>query len=118
VGRLSGMISETDLEARRQEAAGMILESETATSSLEDDEAEVLPNWALAQVKSYALSSKDMGEEEAHEHMAKRVGKVRHVMRVVKELVEEKHDLSCMEMVKGLTYLPSLAMEGPAGKID
>jgi len=112
------MISETDLEARRQEAAGMILESETATSSLEDDEAEVLPNWALAQVESYTLSSKDMGEEEADEHIAKRVGRVRHVMRVVKELVGEKDDMSSMETVKGLTCLPSLAMEGLASKTD
>jgi len=45
------MISETDLEARRQEVAGMILESEIVTSSVEDDEAEVLPDWALAQSK-------------------------------------------------------------------
>ncbi len=66
------MISETDLEARRQEVAGMILESETATSSLEDDEAEVLPNWALAQVE-VTLSPARTWEKRKQMSMSPRV---------------------------------------------
>lgn len=61
-------------------------------------------------VESYALSSKDMGEEEADEHVPKDVGKVRRLMRVVNELVGEKDDMSSMETVKGLTCLPFSAM--------
>lgn len=59
-----------------------------------------------------------MGETEADEHVPKGVGKVRRVMRVVKELVGEKDDMSSMQTVKGLTCLPSFAMEGLAGKTD
>jgi hypothetical protein len=106
------MISEVDLEVRRRKAAEMILDSEIVTASLEDDEAEVLLNWALAEVERYALSSKDMGDEEADDHIAKGVGKVRRLMKMVNNLVEDKDDLSSDEMVEELTNLLSSATEG------
>jgi len=111
------MILEVDLEGRRQKAVEMILESDIVTSALEDDEAEVLLNWALAKVEGCALSSKDMEAEEAHEYIASGVGRVRLLMKMVNDLVEERNDLSPMEMVEELTHLLSIAMEGPTSGV-
>ena len=110
------VISEADLEGRRQEAAQMILESEIVTSALEDDEAEVLLNWALAQVEGCALSSQHMDGGEAREYIARRAGKVRRLMRMINDLVDEKDDLSRGDMVLALTHLLSLALEGLASQ--
>ncbi len=96
----------------------MILESQIVTASLDHDEAEMLPNWALAQVELCALSSKDMGDEGAEEHIGEGMDKVRRLMEMVSDLVEEKEDLSRMDMVKGLTHLLCLAMVGPISKAD
>lgn len=105
-------LRELRLKERRRRAAEMILESEIVTSGLEDDEAEVLLNWALRRAESYALSTKDVEDDEAHGHIAVSVGKVRRLMKVVSSLVENKDDLNSEEMVEELTRLVSLAMEG------
>jgi uncharacterized protein YfkK (UPF0435 family) len=104
-------LHELRLKERRQRAAEMILESEVVTSGLEDDEAEVLLNWALERAEGYALSTKDMEDEEAHGQIAANVGEVRRLMKIVSDLVEDKDDLSSEEMVEELTRLISLAVE-------
>lgn len=105
------MNAEANLERRRQKAARMLLESEIVTSALEDHEAEVLLDWALAQVERYAVSSKDLGDEEADERIAMGVGKVRRLMKKVAGLVEEKDELSSLDIVERLTNLLAVSME-------
>jgi len=96
----------------------MILESDIVTSALDYDEAEVVLNWALTQVENVALSSKDMADEEAEGHIARGVGKVRRLMKMVNDLVEERYHLDGVETVEKLTQLLSVAMEAPTGNVD
>jgi len=106
------MAGKVDLHARRQRAAQMILESDSVTSALEEDAAEVVLNWALAEAEAYALSSEDLGDEDADRYIAQGVGKVRGMMSLVNDLVEEYDYLSPTDMVQRLTHLLSVAMEG------
>jgi len=106
------MMSEADLERRRQKAAQMVLESEMVTSGLEEDAAEAVLNWALAQADSYALSSEEMRDEQADTWIAQGVGKVHRLMSLVNDLVEEYDYMGPLEMVERLTHLLAGAMEG------
>lgn len=112
------MVHEVDLEGRRRRAAKLILESDIVTSALDYDEAEVVLNWALAQAEYYALSSKDMGDDEAEGHIAEGVGQVRRLMKMVNDLIEERYDLSGVETVEKLTQLVSVAMGAPGNRGD
>lgn len=105
------MISEDRLEERRQLAAQMVLESGVVTPALDDDQAEVLLDWALAQAGSYALSSRDMGEQEASGHITLGVARVRRLMAMVNDIVERWYDLDQVQLVEGLTRLMSAAMD-------
>lgn len=115
---MSVMVHEVDLEGRRQRAAKLILESDIVTSALDYDEAEVVLNWALAQAEYLALSSKDMGDDEAEGHIAKGVGQVRRLMKMVNDLIEERYELSGVETVQKLTQLLSVAMEAATNSVE
>jgi hypothetical protein len=106
------MISEAKLEARRQQAAQMILEGGIVTPALDYDEAEVLLDWALARVGECALSSREMGDKEARRHIVKGVNKVRRLMEMVNEMVERWDQSNRVEMIEKVTRLLSVAMEG------
>jgi hypothetical protein len=106
------MISEAKLEARRQQAAQMILEGGIVTPALDYDEAEVLLDWALARVGECALSSREMGDKEARSHIVKGVNKVRRLMEMVNEMVERWDQSNRVEMLEKVTRLLSVAMEG------
>jgi hypothetical protein len=106
------MVSEAKLEARRQQAAQMILEGGIVTPALDYDEAEVLLDWALARVGECALSSREMGDKEARSHIVKGVNKVRRLMELVNDLVERWDESSRVEMIEKVTRLLSVAMEG------
>lgn len=105
------MISEAKLEARRQQAAQMILEGGIVTPALDYDEAEVLLDWALARVGECALSSREMGDKEARRHIAKGVNKVRRLMEMVNEMVERWEQSNRVEMIEKVTKLLAVAME-------
>lgn len=100
------------LEERSRKARKMILESETVASALEPNAAEMLLDWALAQAERYAYSSKDMEEREAMEHIAHGVAKVRRLMGMVNDLVEDRDYLTSVEMAERLIHLLSVAVEG------
>ncbi len=105
------MISDDNLEERRQLAAQMVLESGVVTPALDDDQAEVLLDWALAQAGSYALSSRDMEEQEAGGHISQGVARVRRLMGIVNDIVERWYDLDQVQIVERLTQLMSTAMD-------
>jgi len=111
------MISDTELDTRRRLAIEMILESEGLTDDLQDDEAEILLDWGLAQAEAYALASQEIADEEdvrlAIDHG---VMTVRQAMRVINDLVAERMDLSDGEMVEKLLHLISFAKELPLTK--
>ncbi len=75
-------------------------------------------NWALAQAESVALCSGEMTDEEAEGYIAQGVGKVRRLMKMVNDLVEDRYDLSGVETVEKLTQLLSVAMDSPTSDID
>jgi hypothetical protein len=105
------VISEDKLEERRKLAAQMVLESGVVTPALDDDQAEVLLDWALAQASRYAVSSRDMEEPEASGHIAEGVARVRRLMGMVNDIVERWYDLDQVKMVEQLTQLMSTAMD-------
>jgi hypothetical protein len=106
------MISDSEPDARRRLAIEMILESEGLTDDLQDDEAEILLDWGLAQAEAYALASQVIAnEEEARLAIDHGVTTVRPAMRFINDLVAERMDLSDGEMVEKLLYLISLAKE-------
>ena len=105
------MVSEAKLEARRQQAAQMILEGGIVTPALDYDEAEVLLDWALARVGECALSSRDMADKEARTHIVERVHKVRRLMEMINDMVERWDESGRVEMMERLTKLLSVAME-------
>ena len=105
------MVEEAKLEERRQRAAQLILESEIVTPALDYDEAEVLLDWALAEAGQYALSSGDMGDKEAHDHVARGVKKVRRLMEMVNDIFEQWDASSRVQMVERVTQLLSVATE-------
>jgi len=105
------MASEVELEERRQRAAQMLLESGVVTPALDDDQAEVLLDWALAQAGGYALSSRDLGEDEAHSQISDGVARVRLLMGMVNDIVERWYDLDHVQLVERLTKLLSVAMD-------
>lgn len=105
------MVSEEKLEDRRQRAAQMLLESGVVTPALDDDQAEVLLDWALAQAGSCALSSRDMGEEEALGRISQGVARVRLLMGMVNDIIERWYDLDRVQLVERLTSLMSAAMD-------
>lgn len=108
------MISDSELEARKRLAIEMILESESLTDDLQDDEAEILLDWGLAQVEAYALTTQDTAnEEEARLALDQGVTMVRRAMRFINDLVAERMDLSDGEMVEELLRLVSLVRELP-----
>lgn len=112
------MVSKAVLEERRKRAVQMILEGATVTPALDYDEAEVLLNWALAQAGEYALSSRDMGDKEAQRHIAQGVSKVRALMQMVNDVVEQWDMTSGTQLVQKLTELMSAAMEGVGRSSD
>lgn len=108
------MISDSELETRRRLAIEMILESESLTDDLQDDEAEILLDWGLAQAEAYALATGvTANEEEARLALDQGVKTVRRVMRFINDLVAERIDLSDGEMVEELLRLVSLVRELP-----
>jgi hypothetical protein len=107
------MISD-QLDARRRLAIEMILESESLTDDLQDDEAEILLDWGLAQAEAYALTTQEIAkEEEARLAIDHGVATIRRAMRFINDLVAERIDLSDGEMVEKLLHLASLARELP-----
>ena len=108
------MISDSELDARKRLAIEMILESESLTDYLQDDEAETLLEWGLAQAEAYALATQEIAdEEEARLAIDQGVTTVRRAMRLINDLVAERMDLSDGEMVEELLHLISLARELP-----
>lgn len=108
------MISDSELDARKRLAIEMILESESLTDYLQDDEAETLLEWGLAQAEAYALATQEIAdEEEARLAIDQGVTTVRRAMRFINDLVAERIDLSDGEMVEELLRLISLARELP-----
>ena len=106
------MVSEAELEERRQRAAQMVLESGIVTPALDYDEAEVLLDWALAEAGKYALSSGAMGDKEAQSHIVQGVSKVRRLMEMVNEIFDQWDAASRVQMVEKLTQLLSAATKG------
>jgi hypothetical protein len=108
------MISDSELSARRRLAIEMILKSEGLTGHLQDDEAETLLDWGMAQAEAYALTTHEIAdEEEARLAIDQGVTKVRRAMRFINDLVAERMDLSDGETVEKLLHLISLARELP-----
>jgi hypothetical protein len=108
------MISDSELDARRRLAIEMILESESLTDDLQDDEAEILLDWGMAQAEAYALATQEIAnEEEARLALDQGVTIVRRVMRSINDLAAERMDLSDTEMVEKLLNLASLTRELP-----
>jgi hypothetical protein len=108
------MISDSELEARRRLAIEMILESESLTDDLQDDEAEILLDWGLAQVEACALATQDTADkEEARLVLDQGVKTVRRAVRFINDLVAERIDLSDGEMVEELLRLVSMVRELP-----
>ena len=108
------MISDSKLDARKRLAIEMILKSESLTDYLQDDEAETLLDWGLAQAEAYALATQEIAdEEEARLAIDQGVTTVRRAMRSINDLVAERMDLSDGEMVEELLHLASLARELP-----
>jgi len=108
------MTSDSELDARKHLAIEMILESEGLTDYLQDDEAETLLDWGLAQAEAYALATQKIAdEEEARLAIDQGVTVVRRAMRFINDLVAERMDLSDGEMVEELLHLISLARELP-----
>lgn len=108
------MISDSELKARKRLAIEMVLESESLTDDLEDDEAEILLDWGLAQAEAYALATQEIAdEEEARLAIDQGVMVIRRAMRFINDLVAERMDLSDGEMVEELLQLTSLARELP-----
>ncbi len=108
------MISDSELDARKRLAIEMILKSEGLTDHLQDDEAETLLDWGLAQAEAYALATQEIAdEEEARLAIDQGVTTVRRAMRFINDLVAERMDLSDGEMVEELLHLISLARELP-----
>jgi len=108
------MISDSELDARKRLAIEMILRSESLTDHLQDDEAETLLDWGMAQAEAYALATQEIaGEEEARLAINQGVTRVRQAMRSINNLVAERMDLSDGEMVEELLHLVSLSGELP-----
>ena len=108
------MISDSELDARKRLAIEMILKSESLTDYLQDDEAETLLDWGLAQAEAYALATQEIAdEEEARLAIDQGVRTVRRAMRFINDMVVERMDLSDGEMVEELLRLISLARELP-----
>jgi len=108
------MISDSELDARKRLAIEMILKSESLTDYLQDDEAETLLDWGLAQAEAYALATQEIAdEEEARLAIDQGVRTVRRAMRFINDMVVERIDLSDGEMVEELLRLISLARELP-----
>lgn len=108
------MTSDSELHARKRLAIEMILESEGLTDYLQDDEAETLLDWGLAQAEAYALATQKIAdEEEARLTIDQGVTVVRRAMRFINDLVAERMELSDGEMVEELLHLISLARELP-----
>jgi hypothetical protein len=108
------MISDSELDARKRLAIEMILESEGLTDALQDDEAEILLDWGLAQAEAYALVTQEIAdEEEARLAIDQGVTTVRRAIRFINDLVDERMDMSDGEMVEELLHLASLARELP-----
>ena len=112
------MVSEAELEERRQRAAQMVLESGIVTPALDYDEAEVLLDWALAEAGKYALSSGAMGDKEAQSHIVQGVNKVRRLMEMVNEIFDQWDAASRVQMVEKLTQLLSTATKGVSDARD
>ena len=108
------MISDSELDARKRLAIEMILESESLTDYLQDDEAEILLDWGMTQVEAYALATQEIAdEEEARLAIDQGVTTVRRAIRFINDLVAKRMNLSDGEMVEELLHLIPLARELP-----
>ena len=108
------MISDSELEARKRLAIEILLESESLTDDLQDDEAEILLDWGLAQAEACALATQEIAnEEEARLALDQGVTTVRRAMRLVNDIVAERMDLGDGEMVEDLLRLVSLVKDLP-----
>jgi len=108
------MISDSELDARKRLAIEMILKSESLTDYLQDDEAETLLDWGLAQAEAYALATQEIADEkEARLAIDQGVRTVQRAMRFINDMVVERMDLSDGEMVEELLRFISLARELP-----
>ena len=108
------MISDSELDARKRLAIEMILESESLTDDLQDDEAGILLDWGLTQAEAYALATQEITDkEETRLALDQGVTTVRRAMRFINDLVAERMDLSDGEMLEKLLHLISLAGELP-----
>jgi hypothetical protein len=112
MGGAAAMVLQAELEARKQRAVQMILESGIVTPALDHDEAGLLLDWALAAVAEYALSTGDMGDKEANTHIRRGVKKVRRLMEMVNDVMVQWDDANREQMVRKLLQLLSAAKEG------
>jgi hypothetical protein len=108
------MISDSELEARKRLAIEILLESESLTDDLQDDEAEILLDWGLAQAEACALATQEIADEkEARPALDQGVTTVRQAMRFINDIVAERMDLGDGEMVEELLRLVSLVKDLP-----
>jgi len=111
-------LTAVDLEGRRRLAAEMVLRSGGLTPNLEDEEAEAILDWGLAQAEACALATRGIADEgEARAAIEEGVKRIRRAMKLVNELVGERDLLSDGEMVERLLRLISLVAGMPVIKV-
>lgn len=75
--------------AATRQAAEMILQDERLTADLEDAEANVLLDWALAAAEAAVTARLDRGDSLDREAVAETVSPIRQVARSINDLVAE-----------------------------
>jgi hypothetical protein len=88
------MVKQPEMEERRKLAEGLVLEAESLTADLEDDEAKVLLDWGLTEAQVAAEATRDLEDaDQARRIIEDAVAHLRRAMKKVNEDVAEQADL-------------------------
>jgi hypothetical protein len=109
------MPEQLSLEQLQKLAAETILSASSLTDELTDEEARPLIAWGMAQAKAAARQvasqafTTALPAQDIREIVANRLTPVRRTLKLINNLVAERHDLSVETMTEELQYLHELA---------
>ena len=104
-----------EFEAARRQAAELILQDESLTGDLEDDEAQVLLRWALATADRRLDCLRQAGATLHREAVTAQVQPVRALARAVNDLMVEAPGLERAALLPRLLALLDAAGEVACG---
>jgi hypothetical protein len=102
------MVTQPELEERQEFAEGLVVEAESLTTNLEDDEAKILLDWGLGEARAAVAATREVEDTSRARQIIEDA--TAHVRRVMKKVNKEMADHVDLEAAARLAKVRSLVV--------